>query len=393
MIRNMPNSVKKPLSYFIYLVLGLWCIVCIYDFTFYWKIYPDLAHFVSRLSKFIRAFLIIYFLFYWNNIKDYKKLFLFAVFIVFSFVSNSCTKNWYFFDIFFAPLFLSFYICRKKLLNTLFFFSCIALVSVFVFYSFDLLPSLSFNRDDFTRYALGYVHPNALGFVVLFICVLVVLKKQMLSIYDRVFLLVAVCFCVLVPNSNTAALLISLLFVFSFVSDYLLKQNNSERRASFLIRIVLFFIFSVIVLTYLISYSEACVSFIQSHAGTLSARFSMGKAAMDHYGLSLFGQHINTVLDYDVQVLGKTDYFTVDCAYFYVPITYGTLCYLFYLLVLVFSIKSALNKKYYEMIGVFVLIALYGVSEVVIFSPLFMFVFLVAFVPQRIVDKSEQNCN
>lgn len=390
-INFLTSHNKKILSNLLYIILGLWCVVCIYDFTFYWKIYPELAHFVSRFSKFIRFSLIIYFLCLWKTKKNYKELFLFVFFIVFSFISNSYSKNWYFFDLFFVPLFLSIYICRRKIIDTIFYFSSASLVSVFILYSLQLLPSLSFNRGEVTRYALGFVHPNALGFVVLFICILFVLKKQIISAIDRAFILGAICFCIFVPNSNTSALLISLLFVFSSLSNYLFKGNNSEAQDNKLFLLVIFFFFSIIILTYVISYSETCVSFTQKYARTLSDRFSMGKSAMDYYGLSFWGQHIKTVLDYDVQVLGKNGYFTVDCAYFFIPITYGILCYLFYLMFMFFSIRSAIYKKHYEMIGIFILIALYGVSEVVIFCPLFMFVYLCSFSIHEFEDNQAFN--
>ena len=171
--------------------------------------------------------------------------------------------------------------------------------------------------------------------------------------------------------------------LFSTVANYLNKANLNNVQKSKLFYLCCAFVFTVIIVTYLIAYFEIGREFIEKLPGALWARFDMGKRALDNYGLSVLGQPIKIVCDYEVQVLGQDGYYTVDCAYFYVPITFGVVCFCLYLAVFIYSIRNTIYNSHYEILSVLILMILYGISEVVIFTPLFMFVFLCSFIRER----------
>lgn len=369
------NYIKKNTTNILYLLLAIWCVCAIYDWTLYGKVYPEIAHFVNRLSKIIRVLWVIFFLCHLDYKKRYiKQLLLVVLFIALCFISNKFTKNWYIFDIFFVPFFLSSLIDRDRMVKALLISFFIAVSSIFILHFLELLPEISISRDGNVRYALGFIHPNTLGFIVLFVCILYILKNRILNTWGYIFFLLCSLFCFFVPNSYTSSFLIILLLVMTFFANFLKKANLNNIQKKIIFCSCIIFLFSVVLLTYLIAYFEFCKNFIESLPGALWARFWMGKAAMEQYGLSLFGQSI--YID---------NSFTVDCVYFYVPISFGFVCSFLYLIMLVYSIKKSISDSNYELLAIFILMILYGISEVVVFSPLFMFVFLCAFI------KSEQN--
>jgi len=378
------NYIKKNNISILYLLLSVWCITLIYDWTLYSRMYPDLAHFVNRVSKVIRTLFVIYFICNLDYKKKFfNKLLLAVIFVVFCFISNKYTKNWYIFDIFFVPLFLSTLINRDRLVKLLLVTFFVAVSSILFLHFLDLLPLLTFDRAGKIRYALGFMHPNTLGFIVVFMCILYVIKNKVIDVTGYIILFLCALFCIIVPRSNTSSFLIILLMLFSTVANYLNKANLNNVQKSKLFYLCCAFVFTVIIVTYLIAYFEIGREFIEKLPGALWARFDMGKRALDNYGLSVLGQPIKIVCDYEVQVLGQDGYYTVDCAYFYVPITFGVVCFCLYLAVFIYSIRNTIYNSHYEILSVLILMILYGISEVVIFTPLFMFVFLCSFIRER----------
>ena len=81
------NYIKKNNISILYLLLSVWCITLIYDWTLYSRMYPDLAHFVNRVSKVIRTLFVIYFICNLDYKKKFlNKLLLAVIFVVFCFI-------------------------------------------------------------------------------------------------------------------------------------------------------------------------------------------------------------------------------------------------------------------------------------------------------------------
>ncbi len=383
---SLINYIKKNNISILYLLLSVWCISLVYDWTFYSRMYPETAHYVNRLSKVIRTLFVIYFLCHLDYKKNYIKGLLSVVcFVIFCFISNKYTKNWYVFDIFFVPLFLSSLFERDRLIKVLIISFIIAVLSIFILHFLELLPALTFDRDGKIRYALGFMHPNTLGFIVVFFCILYLIKNKGLDFTGYILLSLCALFCIFIPNSNTSSFLIIFLLLVSTVANYLNKIHLNIFQKKILFYLCCAFIFTVVVGSYLIACFGFGQEFIERMPGALWARFSMGKIALDNYSLTLLGQPIKIVGDYEVQLSGQSGYYTVDCAYFNIPLSFGLICSLLYLGIFIYAIKKSIYNSSYELLAVFILMILYGVSEVVIFTPLFMFVFLFSFI--RIKDK------
>lgn len=114
--------------------------------------------------------------------------------------------------------------------------------------------------------------------------------------------------------------------------------------------------------------------------GAIKARFEFNRIAYDRYGLSFFGTPMRIILAYHQRVLGINEpYFTVDCAYFFSMIQYGTINLAAYILFVIYCIGHAFKNA--NMFGALlcIVLALYGVSETVVLSPLCMIVYAYCF--------------
>lgn len=338
----------------------------IFDMTLYGNMYPELAHYVRRFLKILRFILVLVFICNLDFKKSFiKQLLLFICFISFCFISNHHIRNWVIFDIFFAPVFLSGLIDRQRLVNIVFFAVSGAVLSVIILHFLNLLPDPVFYRGEKIRYALGFLHPNLLGFSLLFCCILFILKKRGLDRYGIVFLITLSVFCYFIPNSNTSCFLILVLMIFAAASDYLKKRPLSSVQTRLLAIVSCSFVVLIVAFSYLIIYTEILKDYIVLFPGELWARFSLAKVALDNYDVTLFGTKI-----------AVDSNFTVDFAYTFIPISYGIVGFAFFMIFFIYSIKKSVYIKSYELLAVFILMSIYGISETVIFTPLFMFVFL-----------------
>lgn len=364
------EPIKKYNITFLYIILSVMAISFVFDMTLYGQMYPETAHFVRRILKVLRFVLILYFICSLNFKKSFgRKLLLFICFIALCFLSNRYIRNWNIFDIFFVPLFLSELINRQRLANTVFSTVIFSVLSVIVLHYLNLLPNSVFYRSpDKIRYALGFLHPNLLGFSLVFICIMFLLKNRRLDKIGVALFIALSCFCYFIPNSNSSCFIILLLIILGIISNYLKAMNLTGGQNRTLFVISSSFVLFTILSSYFIIYSEVFKDYIISLPGELWARFSLAKDALDKYEITLFGTPIEV-----------TQNFTVDFAYTFIPICYGISGFVLFLTFFIYSIRKAVYKYSYELLAIFILMTIYGISETVIFTPLFMFVFLCAY--------------
>ena len=341
-----------------------------------------LSSFLSRTDKFLRAFEFLLFMIYFYLYKiDKKYLFYFMTFVFIFFIIKKFSNSHLSFHLFFIPLFLSQFIRRSKLCSILLIISVISFSIVFIGYFYGLFKSDLYSRNGLIRYSLGFLHPNTLGFIVLTTSFLLFLRYQVVRIIDIVFVTVSIVFLYYVPRSMTPVFLLLLLLGFQ-ISIYFYKAKFDALVSNNRIKNVLFYFLVLIVIltiffTYFISFTNFGKNIFLDMPGSIWARFELGRVAYEKYGFSLFGTPIESVFPDPIRNI--TEYFVVDCAYFFIPINYGVVSFVLYIFMILTLLRKASFSGDYKLIFVLLLIVFSGVSEVYIFSPILIPIFSCAF--------------
>ena len=108
--------------------------------------------------------------------------------------------------------------------------------------------------------------------------------------------------------------------------------------------------------------------------GSIWARFELGYIAYERYGLSLFGTPIESVFPDPEK--GITEYFTVDCAYFFILINYGVVTFASYIVFMLILFRKAVFTDNYKSVFILFLLVLYGVSETLIINSFLIPIFV-----------------
>lgn len=370
------ESSIKPI--FLYAVIALFVFFKIFDLSNYNIAYPFLVEKIDIISNIIRFTLITYFVFYWiisGNQLNY--LLLFFCFIIISFLSLYFSHTWLIFDLFFVPLFLMRFLEEKLFFKVIFFTSFSAFFLIIILNYCDVLysPILHY-RGDYIRYTFGFMHPNSLGFCIVLLCLYTLLTIRNHILIKFLFFIGSAFFCYYYPNSFTSLFVILLLSLICLISSIIKKfefLTYSTKNLSVIITLVFF---CIIGFAFLATFTDLLNGLIEKLPGAISARFSLGRIAFSKYDISFWGTPMRIITEYQQVILGIRDsFFTVDCGYFFLLIQYGVFNFIIYTFLFTFSICKAV--KHHNLLAAFlcVVLALYGVSEIVILSPLFMPVF------------------
>lgn len=384
----MINSKRITLSNLIYLLLAIWLCLSIISTTTIPRGYPVFSDNIGKIVIGIRLLLIAIYIIeiLINRVKAYE-IFSIVIFMILVILSWKTVGTWMLFDLFFIPLYLNKNLDYKRICDLFFYVFVVATITIFILNCLELLPQITFSRaNDKIRYNMGFSHPNALGFMVINICVLYVLRKENLKWKDYLLLVILGLFVMIFPNSETASAIIFLLTLLCFI--FRKKENKlaskHKKRKIFILSVI--FMILVIAGVYLITLKGLGGDIIYRLSGTFYTRFRYGYDAIVRYGFSLFGQEIHTVGDVDI--INGTDifnYFSLDCAYFYLPIARGIIPTAVYLFVYVISIKNTIEKNNFKMLIVLLLLLLYGISETNIMS------FYVSYIFIYTLEKSKLN--
>ena len=362
-IFNMNHIIRKPfnLGYIVLLSLVIFILIEIVYRTTWLTVHNprnfEIALLVCRVL--MLSFLVLYL------ISDFSYKFLFYIFalVVVSFFVYKSNHDYFLFDLFAFPLFITKYL-RKSVFYNLFFYTYIfGIVATAILYYLDILPhnEVFFRGENTIRYSLGFLHPNTLGMFCIFVGMLFFVKIKKLSITNSLFFVFLSLFCYFVPNSISATFLILFLLVLAFICNYIDIQQVDKTKIFFTICFLVSLVFFVVLFVGTTGYGEG---FIRFFPGELWARFTMGNDALQKYGFSLFGNH---------EILQST---IVDSAYYYLILVKGIIPTLFYVLFYVMAIKKSLDYNDIRLLVIQLLVLIYGLSENVICFPYVMFAFV-----------------
>lgn len=346
----------------------IWCLLNMFSFSLLGKDYPNINAVLGRIVVVIRLLLIeIVLLDIFKYKVTCKQLAAFIVFLFLQLLSYIVIDSWWLFDVLFLSLFMKDRIDYARILDI---FQGTLIIGSIIIASIDFLgfktEYIYLREDGRIRYNLGFSHPNALGFILLCLCMIYILKKNYLRRRDF-FLIVSVgIFCAAVPNSITAAAIIIITvtaeyFEGSKIKRYAVSCVQNKKR---LIRCSVVFLIAVIAGIYLITLKGIGREFIHSLSGTLYTRFMYGYRAIRDYGFTLFGQNVAITGDLDI-IKGESikNYFSLDCFYIYLPVTKGVILSIFFIGYYIYCMKLAIKKEDIHLLFVMIAMLLYGICE------------------------------
>lgn len=384
------NSVKwiynpKFIDNLIYVLIGFWIIVKLIDFTTISISYQAVYTFQIKISKVLCVLFFLYYLYKWCDCSKVKlNLILCVLFLITTYFLNKYTKTQLVYDLFFIPLFICQFLNKEKfykyVLASFCLFFVIELCLYFSGYIHD--SDTFFRQNSMRRYALGFIHPNALGFYVMLFCLYSVMLKISFKFYEYLIFLALAYFCYKIPNSITSASLIFLLSVFAFLSNTFLRKKLSKKINYLLLILSLLSVALVLFFTYYITFTETFKADLQSLPGSIWARFELSKRGYEIFGFSILGKYDEfcAMIISIVQQHGpKAVWLILDCTYFYLPIIHGLIVYAIFMFMLIWSfVRGIVDQKYLYALIMFVIV-LYGVSETMIFRSVMMPLFAYTF--------------
>lgn len=366
--------VSSKISFVLYIFIAFVLFKYLEDRTCVFLSYDD--KFFRRLLRYSRIALVcLYFYCEYKNGFDKKRLLKSSFFIVIFLCSSYFSKSWAWvlFDLLFIPVLFSNYVSFNKVVTVSFFcFSAGTLLTI-LFNYLNIIPDVPFSRHGSVRYPLGFSHPNNLGLFLMLISITSVFLCKKFSWYIYLLISILTVFCILVPKSYTPAyIMIMLLVGLPIVCKYERKGlSDSVKRNLFNVFIFAFVI--LVVSIYLIAIFGIGENIIRSLPGALWARFSSGYRALSEYGISILGQQVTLS-----KALFETNHnaLILDCSYFFMPIVLGVIPTLLYFYLLFVSVKHSIYSLNLRLFFVQCLALFYGISETMIFSPYFIFLFL-----------------
>lgn len=384
------NSVKwifnpKFIDNLIYVLIGFWIIVKLIDFTTISISYQAVFTFQIKISKVLCVLFFLYYLYKWCNCSKVKtNLILCVLFLIATYFLNKYTKTQLVYDLFFIPLFICQFLNKEKfykyVLASFCLFFVIELCLYFSGYVHD--SDTFFRQNSMRRYALGFIHPNALGFYVMLFCLYSVMLKTSFKFYEYLIFLALAYFCYKIPNSITSSSLIVLLTVVVFLSNVLLKKQISTKLNYLILIVCLLLVSLVLFFTYYITFTEDFKDYLQSMPGSIWARFELSKKGYETFGFSLYGKFDDYVAmgASIIQNYGpKAMWLILDCSYFYLPIMHGVIVFFVYMFMLILGLIRGILQQKYMYAFIIIILVLYGVSETTIFRAVMMPVFAYTF--------------
>lgn len=372
---NWPDKIQKIVHSKVALYFLSFLLFClIFEWTFSLTMigatYFDF-HLYGKITNIIRPFLFLILLVSLFEEKKYSIILYSVIFFLICTVSHAHSKQWMLFDLFLLPFFVVNFFSVKRFLNFLFYYLILFSILFFIVDYLGLSPRFEYSRFykgvSISREALGFGHPNTVGYLLMVIGMIYVLKKTVIKQYDAIFLFGISAFCFFVPNSVTTSFIVFLLGLFClFYKDNLSCSSISfSYKRVFLISVcsVVFFI----IMIWMIAFTGIFKSIILSISDTLWARFYLGYEGVYKYGIKLFGQ--------SVDFLPEHGGFPIDCTYFITPIVDGLLSFLFFIVLYSIALTISICKLQKKNVVILLLCLLYGVSEY-IGRGLFMFLFL-----------------
>jgi hypothetical protein len=229
----------------------------------------------------------------------------------------------------------------------------------------NIFPEFYIYRSNgVRRLTLGFSHPNVLGRIIFLLCLLYVIKKERdLKVYHLIFFSFVSLWVYIYPNSISSALMIILIVIIEAVNMAYKKMFKSDIIKSWMFRCFAILLIPILIIgVFYIVVTNTGENILSDFSVTFYKRFLYGMEAFKTYGISLFGQRVKFV-GQAMQYFVGGKYFVIDCLYILLPLQYGIIPSLYFLLVYIKGIKNCIKYKDVNLLIAMLILAIYSISE------------------------------
>lgn len=238
----------------------------------------------------------------------------------------------------------------------------VLILSVMILCYMGILEDVIMYRGSLIRHSLGFLHCNQLGLRVfqLVLCILY-LNRNKIKMRHLLMIAFAAYFCYRVPNSQTATIVLMVLFVLMVIYSLLdLKFEHRKSLYSMMLIPGAVFVNAISVIFSIFDLSANRLFVLIDQA--LSIRFTSCHRIFIMYGVTLFGNTIY-VTEMERKIVGITTRLWLDNAYMFMLLRYGAVTFI------LFSILYIAGMIYYKRLNenfiviIMFLYAVYGIME------------------------------
>ncbi len=257
------------------------------------------------------------------------------------------------------------YIDINKMIDTIYKVQIIGMSLIFMLFATGQIHDIVTYRGNNIRHACGFSHANFLGMMIFQLIVMrFYIKRVQISMRDIALLAIAILFTYAVPNSLSAVIVMIIFLVMTII--YLAVRAREAVLYSFC-KFLIFLMTLIAALSVLISCMDIRNSkVLKSIDQALSWRFSAGHMALKHYGITLFGQNIYSIVKRPI--IGWTYNFFLDNSYMAILLRYGAIILILFMVIYISAMFYFLRQGNYYLVIILFLYGIYGVMETNLFS-------------------------
>ena len=241
------------------------------------------------------------------------------------------------------------------------------LMTLVVFYIFatGVISEYTIYRGSILRHSLGFIHPNQLGVrIFLLVVCRCYIRKDRFNYIDWGIVVGAAVFINKVANSKTSFYALIILAVIMLVHIIMQKTGVGLESAS---KMLIIAAVAVNVLSLFLSFIQVKnYSLLSKFDAAMSHRFSQCHRTMAYYGVKLFGQDIQLIVNRPA--IGRVYRFFLDNAYMSMVLRYGPIVFILFSGLYIWAMIMLRQMGQYALVEILCLYAIYGTMENNFFS-------------------------
>lgn len=254
-------------------------------------------------------------------------------------------------------------------------------ISLFVFNKYGLTNSVfgTINRDSVVRYSLGFYHPNTLGMYLMMISIefLYIMQrdkkiKNLLVMFIMSFIIYKVTY------SRTCVYCLLGLSLIYFSSQNIKKKVmrvNSETYKILFKNLYIIFLISTCLISFLYKENSSVMRRLNDLTNN---RILYQSYFINNYGISFFGKNINYI-------------YTLDNGYLKIFLNYGLVTSILLIQIFRKNIAKAFKNQNVLLLGIYLIISLYCLSESYLFYSTYNIFWLYFFAREE--EKTNETIN
>ncbi len=348
---------------FIYLILILWFGAEVLTSSTIKKIFIwDARDFDNSFSIIVLVLLMLQIVFFQKyQFKELVVIALITIPIVFATINsgnNRMMSTWIF-------IVAAKYIDFDKIARLAYVVGLIMVLFVLYLFFNGFITEVAVYRGSLLRHSLGFGHPNQLGIrIFLLIISRCYIRREHFNLIDWSIIIAAAVFVNRVANSKTSFYALVILSVLTLVHIAMQKTGiGFDRIMSMLIAISL--LCNIISIT-LSSIQVSQYPILRQFDLLMSKRFSECNRTLKYYGIKLFGQDIQLLVNRPA--IGRMYHFWLDNAYMTILLRYGPVVLILFSALYIYTMIMLKNMNQYMLVEIMCLYAIYGIMENNFFS-------------------------